>query len=131
MLRNSKESIAASNLKVISSLPTRPSPPKDLSPQEAGHWTEICASMPPDFFTRESHAILAAYCRTTVLLSKQAAAIHKSDPSKGKEYDRLVKQGDLLTKQLCLLAAKLRCCPSARMLRSNTVQRGPRLWQDM
>jgi hypothetical protein len=123
------EAIAA-KLTVVSALPTRPRPPADLGKPEAHEWESIVNQMPAPYFGRETHALLAQYCRITVQLTKIAAEINKHTDLTTKEFATLVKLQALQSKSLIHIAAKLRCCQSARLLPSNAAltRIGPRLW---
>ena len=54
---------SAAELGVIPGIPQRPEPPDELTPQQAEEWREIVDRMPVDWFRREIHPLLCAYCR--------------------------------------------------------------------
>jgi hypothetical protein len=41
----------------------RPEPPADLTEEQAAEWEAVVARLPADWFPRESHGLLAQYCR--------------------------------------------------------------------
>lgn len=53
----------------------RPSPPSDLSEEQAAEWKAVVNRLPADWFPRETHAMLAAYCRHVVSARRVAEMI--------------------------------------------------------
>lgn len=105
---------SAAALSVLSVGSRRPDAPPGLTPAEADVWRGIVSTKPGDWFARDTHPLLAAYCRAAVaaeVLSQQVAAF---DPAwlatdDGlRRYDRLLamqyRQGGLLAS----LATKMR-----------------------
>lgn len=41
----------------------RPEPPEDLTPEQAEEWRAVVARLSADWFPRETHGLLAQYCR--------------------------------------------------------------------
>ncbi len=59
---------AAEYLTPVIDLPvSRPEPPPDLSPAEATEWREIVGRLRPDWFPRETHALLSQLCHHIVV----------------------------------------------------------------
>src|SRR4051812_6967805 len=55
---------SASSLAIIpAATSVRPKAPDCLTPVQAAEWRAIVARMPADWFGRESHGLLIAYCR--------------------------------------------------------------------
>ncbi len=52
----------------------RPDPPRDLTAGQAVEWRAIVRRMPADWFPRETHGLLADYCRH-VLRSRKIATL--------------------------------------------------------
>jgi hypothetical protein len=50
-------------LSVVSFGVRRPSPPDELTEEQAKEWRSIVERMPSDWFKREQFALLVAYCR--------------------------------------------------------------------
>ena len=59
---------------VISAI-TRPEPPEFLTPDQAEEWVAITDRMPADWFLRETHGLLAQYCRHAVTARRIAVMI--------------------------------------------------------
>jgi hypothetical protein len=41
----------------------RPEPPEDLTEEQAAEWSAVVDRLPADWFPRETHGLLARYCR--------------------------------------------------------------------
>lgn len=113
----------------------RPDPPSHLTPDQAREWREIVARMPPGWFPRETHELLADYCRHVVGARKIAVLINQAE-SRSKvnieEYDRLRKMAERETRILASLATKMRI--SQQTTYDKTHKKGPastvRPWDD-
>jgi hypothetical protein len=115
---------SAASLSIVSVLGNkRPAPPEELTEEEAEEWRAIAGRMPPDWFTRESHPLLAAYCRHIVaarLLAKDIERFSRFPPevrlaSDGIElYDRLRKMADRESRVITTLATKMRLSQQSR-----------------
>ena len=57
--RKSAEEIAIEQIADV----VRPEPPKNLDDDEAKVWREVVDRMPPNWFPRETHGLLAQYCK--------------------------------------------------------------------
>ena len=44
----------------------RPEPPDELSEEEAVEWKAVVHRLPPEWFPKETHQVLVAYCRHVV-----------------------------------------------------------------
>lgn len=53
----------------------RPSAPLDLTPEETDVWVATVEAMPGDWFPRETHPLLAQWCRHTVTSRRVAQLI--------------------------------------------------------
>jgi hypothetical protein len=91
----------------------RPSPPDDLTPEQAAEWTSIVNGLPAEWFRRETHPILACYCRE-VVRSKQLAQIIENYWSQGdfdvKSYRDLLRSEAEVSRTIAMLATKMRIC---------------------
>jgi phage terminase small subunit len=114
---------SAASLSVVASLPAamqRPEPPEDLSSEQAEEWRAVVARMPAGWFTRETHQVLATYCRHVVNARRLAAAIEDfkpawlADDDGLKRYDKLLAMADREGKALTMTATRLRLTPQAR-----------------
>jgi hypothetical protein len=114
---------SAASLSVVASLPAalqRPEPPKDLTVEQAAEWGAVVARMPAGWFTRETHQVLATYCRHVVNARRLAEVIEAFDPAwlsdeDGlKRYDKLLAMADREGKAITMTATRLRLTPQAR-----------------
>src|SRR5262245_26279261 len=64
----------------------RPEPPSNLTAKEAAEWRAIVNRLPPDWFPRETHAILAQYCRMV---------------GRGEQYAKILAKGKLTPEETC------------------------------
>jgi hypothetical protein len=84
---------------------SRPSPADDLSPEQAEVWRSVVTRLPQDWFPRETHDVLAAYCRhvtshrylTKMIAACEAAGIGGDDAL--KDYDRILGMRDRETRR--------------------------------
>lgn len=92
----------------------RPEPPAQLTPAESGIWTAVVSTKPGDWFTKDTHPLLIAYCRAAVASELVAAQIEAFDPSWLAEdaglqrFDLLLRMQDRQGKLLASLATKMR-----------------------
>ncbi|SKA10980.1 hypothetical protein [Consotaella salsifontis] len=55
---------SAASLALVAPLTeSRPLPPEDLTDDQQGEWRAVVRRMPADWFPRETHGILKAFCR--------------------------------------------------------------------
>lgn len=89
----------------------RPLPPEDLNPEQAIEWQAIVDRMPADWFPRETHGLLAQYCRH-VTASKLIASLIEGVISKEtldiKKYDRLLRMQEREGRAISSLATRMR-----------------------
>jgi hypothetical protein len=109
----------------------RPEPPKELHPPEAAEWRAIVASLPPDWFTRETHALLVQYCRLIVQSRNTADMIVKqikkmnSDPTKDhfSLLERMNKMQERDTRNISSLASRMRLSQQSKYRREKVHKR--------
>ena len=101
--RKSVESLAT-----VAGLPQRPEPPGDLTADESAEWREIVRALPADWFTRETHALLVAYCRHVVAARRVAGMIQATGNDDVAALARLLRMQALQSGALCSLATKMR-----------------------
>lgn len=124
--RKSTDELAA----VVSLLPARPDPPGELSADEATEWREIVHSLPADWFPRETHGLLAAYCRHMVAAHRVARLIEAVNDGDVPALARLLRMQAVQTGAVCALAAKMRLSQSATVDRRRAKGAGgPRPWE--
>ena len=103
-------------LSVIAPKDVRPSPPKDLTKEQAAEWRAIVDRMPADWFPRETHQLLAQYCRHAVTSRRIATlvnAMEKEDDIDPAEYERLLKMHDREGRAMSSLATRMRISQQA------------------
>lgn len=89
----------------------RPDAPYDLTDEQAGEWWAVVNSMPADWFTRETHALLADYCRHVVKSRRVAQLV--ADAEKGSDIDvglldKLYKMAERESRAIGSLAVRMR-----------------------
>jgi hypothetical protein len=112
---------SAASLAVVASLPEhRPAPPDDLTEEQAEEWRAIASRMPADWFTRETHPMLAQYCRHVSKARVLGKQIDAFDPAWLTEadglamYDRLTHMADRESKAIAMLGTKMRLTHQSR-----------------
>lgn len=92
----------------------RPSPPAELTKEQAEEWKAIVGRMPADWFTREHHAILAAYCRHVSRYRQLSKTLDRCPSDKLTEadslnvYDKLSKAAEREGRAMLACARSLR-----------------------
>jgi hypothetical protein len=115
---------SAASLSIVSVLGNeRPAPPDELTEAEAEEWRAIAGRMPPDWFTRENHPLLAEYCRHIVRagdLAKDITAFKRFPPEVRlttdgiQRYDMLLRMADRERAAMVNLATKMRLTQQSR-----------------
>lgn len=89
----------------------RPDAPYDLTDEQADEWWAVVNSMPADWFTRETHALLADYCRHVVKsrrVSQLVADAEKSEELDVGLLDKLYKMAERESRAIGSLAVRMR-----------------------
>jgi len=89
----------------------RPRAPRELTSEQAGEWREIVNRLPADWFPRETHQLLAQYCRHVISarrVSQLIASAEETDPFDIEEYDRLLKMQEREGRAMSSLATRMR-----------------------
>jgi hypothetical protein len=89
----------------------RPDAPYDLTDDQTEEWWAVVNRMPADWFPRETHALLAQYCRHVVTARRVAQLIASCEGGDGfdlDEYDQLLKMQEREGRALSSLATRLR-----------------------
>lgn len=114
----------------VAFLPARPDPPADLSAAEGQEWREIVHRLPADWFPRETHGLLAAYCRHIVSARRVAKLIEGADDGDVPGLARLLRMQAAQSAAIAALAAKMRLAQSATVDRRKTKgSSAPRPWE--
>lgn len=96
----------------------RPDPPKELTGEQAHEWRSVVDSLPADWFPREIHALLIAFCRHVIAGRRIAAIIETLLADDGdwlNTYDQLLRMQERESRAMTSLATKLRMTNQARM----------------
>lgn len=89
----------------------RPEPPYELTDEQADEWRAIVRQMPADWFPRETHGLLAQYCRHVVAARRIAQLIAQTEAKSTldvAEYDMLLKMQEREGRALSSLATRMR-----------------------
>lgn len=89
----------------------RPEPPRDISDEQADEWRAVVNRMPADWFPRETHAVLAQYCRHVVAARRVAQLIADAEANEDFDigaYDKLLKCQEREGRALSALATRMR-----------------------
>ena len=111
----------------------RPEPPKGLTDDQANEWRAVVNRMPAEWFPRETHALLAQYCRHVVSAQHVAEIIEKlwsSDDFSLETFDQLLRMQEREGRALSSLATRMRITQQSRF--SHRKRTGPRIpapWQ--
>lgn len=94
----------------------RPDAPYDLTDEQAGEWWAVVNRLPADWFPRETHGVLAQYCRHVVTARRVAQLVAaceaETDLDLG-QYDQLLKMQEREGRALSSLATRLRITQQA------------------
>lgn len=90
----------------------RPMPPQELGDEQKREWLAVVNRLPADWFPRETHPLLAQYCRHVVAARRIAQLVDGIESSKDgfniEEYDRLLKMQEREGRALSSLATRMR-----------------------
>lgn len=89
----------------------RPNPPEDLTSEQSDEWWAIVNRMPADWFLRESHGLLAQYCRHVVAARRVAKLVADCESAPAldlDQYDQLLKMQEREGRALSSLATRMR-----------------------
>jgi len=94
----------------------RPEPPADLTPEQADEWWAVVERMPSDWFPRETHGLLAQYCRHVVTARRVAQLIQSAEGADDldiQQLDQLYKMQEREGRALSSLATRMRISQQA------------------
>ena len=89
----------------------RPDPPAELTEEQAAEWRAVVNRLSAGHFPRETHAMLAAYCRHVVTARRVAQvidALEKDTEFNAAEYYRALKAQDAEGRAISSLAGRMR-----------------------
>jgi hypothetical protein len=94
----------------------RPAPPDDLTPEQADEWRAVVNRLAADWFPRETHGLLAQYCRHVVAARRCAqliAEIEKAPAFDLDAYDKALKMQEREGRAISSLATRMRISQQA------------------
>ena len=95
---------------------SRPDAPYDLTDEQSTEWWAVVNRMPADWFPRETHAMLAQYCRHVVAARRVAQLVNAAEKAKNldvENYDRLLKMQEREGRAISSLATRMRVSQQA------------------
>ena len=104
---------AATQIGPVAASIERPAPPDDLTADQAAEWMAVVGRLKPDWFGRETHALLAQYCRHVVAARKVARMLAELPESCVDDYDKLLKMQEREGRAMSSLATRLRLTPQS------------------
>lgn len=118
MATRGRKSAASLEIATASPIETvaRPDAPYDLTDEQTEEWWAVVNRMPADWFPRETHGMLAQYCRHVVAARRVAQLIAKAEKQKALDvetYDRLLKMQEREGRAISSLATRMRISQQA------------------
>lgn len=114
MIRKKRGRPSAGDLTVARALEpvARPDAPYDLTDEESDEWWAVVNRLPADWFPRETHALLAAYCRHVVGIRRISELIRNTEANSQDfdlgDYDKLLKMRERESRAASSLATRMR-----------------------
>jgi hypothetical protein len=97
----------------------RPDAPYDLTDEQSEEWWAVVNRLPADWFPRETHGVLAQYCRHVVAARRVAQLVDAEERGEGEldlsRYDQLLKMQEREGRALSSLATRLRITQQATL----------------
>lgn len=96
----------------------RPEPELGLTDEQANEWREVVNRLPAEWFPRETHGMLAQYCRHVVSARRIAALIEEVEGREDfdlDQYDRLLKMQEREGRAISSLATRMRLSQQSTM----------------
>jgi hypothetical protein len=94
----------------------RPLPPEELTEEQASEWQAVVGRLPAEWFPRETHGMLAQYCRHVVAARRVAqliASVEEAPDLDVENYDRLLKMQEREGRAMSSLATRMRISQQA------------------
>lgn len=94
----------------------RPEPPDELTAEQAEEWRAVVSRLPADWFPRETHGMLASYCRHIVTgrrVAQIVAQIEASEQFDINAYDQALKMQERESRAISSLATRMRISQQA------------------
>lgn len=118
MAKRGRKSAAALSVAATVTVETveRPDAPYDLTDEQADEWWAVVNRMPADWFPRETHGMLAQYCRHIVAARRVAQLVKQAESEASldvENYDRLLKMQEREGRAISSLATRMRISQQA------------------
>lgn len=113
---------------------SRPDAPYDLTDEQTEEWWAVVSRMPADWFPRETHSLLAQYCRHVVSARRVAQLINDAEKSEAVDVgllDQLYKMQEREGRAMSSLATRMRLTQQTQYDKSK--KRGSQVrkpWED-
>jgi hypothetical protein len=94
----------------------RPEPPGDLTDEQGDEWRAVVNRMPADWFPRETHGMLAQYCRHVVSARRCAQLVAQIEGAEDFDlgaYDKALKMQEREGRAISSLATRMRISQQA------------------
>lgn len=94
----------------------RPDAPYDLTDEQSAEWWAVVNRLPADWFPRETHSMLADYCRHVVKsrrISQLVASAESADAIDVDVLDKLYKMAERESRAISSLATRMRMSQQA------------------
>ena len=96
----------------------RPGPPDELSDEQAAEWRAVVDRLPADWFPRETHGLLVAYCRHVVTLRRIGQMISAAENDRDttiEDFDKLYRMQEREGRAMSSLATRMRVSQQSTM----------------
>ena len=119
---------SGASLAVVRAIGTivRPDPMPGLTIDQSNEWVDIVNRMPADWFPRETHSILAQYCRHVVSAKRVGELIESLISGETEsdnflcDYDRLLKMQEREGRAMSSLATRMRLTQQSLVSKART-----------
>jgi len=94
----------------------RPAPPTELTDEQADEWRAVVNRMSADWFPRETHGMLAQYCRHVVAARRVAQLVDQIEGAENFDidaYDKALKMQEREGRAISSLATRMRLSQQA------------------
>lgn len=117
--RKSAASLTVASVSPVETI-QRPDAPYDLTDEQSEEWWAVVNRMPADWFPRETHAMLAQYCRHVVRARRISQLLNAMENATGedaefdvKEYRDLLRSEEEQSRAISSLATRMRISQQA------------------
>ena len=112
----------------------RPEPPSHLTDEQAEEWRAVVDTLPAEWFSRETHSMLAQYCRHVVTARRVSQMIDSAESEAAPDIDQLDKLYKMQEREgraMSSLATRMRMTQQATYDKSRKKPRTvKKLWED-